>query len=271
MYRTLRVAPHGSHAESPTLSGIGEGCSDPSDRASRSSVRLGAYSPDTSDGGEAAGLSRDDKIVGMRVPETWSARLPFLEALEEDWQAVPRAVLIAASAFYLLFLFEAARGRGPLLMIDLVFVPIHEGGHLLFRFFGWAFLYVAGGTLLQLGVPLMLAAYFALQRQVQGTAFCTFFFFEQFLPIATYMADARAQQLQLLTVGDSGFVIHDWHYLFHALGLLNHDVQIAHAVRALGWLGMMATVAWMAWRSWPKSIEPARSVSMDANQKFGAR
>jgi hypothetical protein len=196
------------------------------------------------------------------VPDTWTERLPFLESIEDDWQNVPRAVLILASAFYLLFLYQAARGKGPLLMIDLVFVPIHEGGHLLFRFFGWQFLYVAGGTLMQLAVPLMLAAYFALQRQVQGTAFCAFFFFEQFLPISTYMADARAQQLLLLTVGDSGFVIHDWNYLFGRLGVLNHDVQIAHVVRTLGWLGMMATVVWMVWRSWPKSAELARSVNV---------
>lgn len=196
------------------------------------------------------------------MPDTWIERLPFLEPLDGDWQSVPRAVLILASAFYLLFLYQAARGRGPLLMIDLVFVPIHEGGHLLFRLFGWQFLYVAGGTLMQLAVPLMLAAHFSLQRQVQGTAFCTFFFFEQFLPISTYMADARAQQLPLLTVGDSDFVIHDWNYLFGRLGVLNHDVQIAHVVRLLGWLGMMATVAWMVWRSWPKSVELARSVSM---------
>jgi hypothetical protein len=193
----------------------------------------------------------------VRVPDILTERLPFLDVLEDDWHAVPRAALIGASAFYLLFLYEAARGTGPLLMIDLVFVPIHEGGHLLFRFCGWQFLYVAGGTLLQVGVPLMLAAYFAFQRQVQGTAFCLFFFFEQFLPIATYMADARAQQLQLITVGDSDFVIHDWNYLFGALRVLNHDIQIANLTRALGWIGMFATVAWMVWRSWPKAPEPA--------------
>ena len=81
--------------------------------------------------------------------------------------------------------------------MDGVFVPIHEGGHLLFRFFG-EFLNIAGGTLLQLGVPVALAIYFLFQRQAQGVAFCMFFFFEQFLPIATYMADARAQDLPLL-------------------------------------------------------------------------
>jgi hypothetical protein len=184
----------------------------------------------------------------MQLPESWTERLPFLEALEEDWQPVSWAVLIIAAVFYLLFLLQAARGTGVLLMIDLVFVPIHEGGHLLFRFFG-EFIAVAGGTILQLSVPLMLAIWFIFHRQIPGTTFCVFFFFEQFLPIATYMADARAQELPLITVGDADYVIHDWAYLFGKLGVLEHDTQIAHAVRVIGWIGMIATVAWMVWRS----------------------
>jgi hypothetical protein len=184
----------------------------------------------------------------MRLPETWTQRLPFLGALEDDWKPVPRAIMIVACAFYLLFLIQEARGSGPFLMIDLVFIPIHEGGHLLFRFCG-EFLAVAGGTLLQLGVPFVLATYFVFQRHVQGAAFCVFFFFEQFLPVATYMADARAQQLPLLTVGDADFVIHDWNYLFGKLGMLQHDTQIAMAVRVLGWIGMLATTGWMVYRS----------------------
>jgi hypothetical protein len=184
----------------------------------------------------------------MNLPESWTERLPFLEPLQEEWRPVNRAVLGIAGAFYLLFLYQAARGSGALLMIDLVFVPVHEGGHLLFRFFG-EFLAVAGGTILQLAVPLMLAIFFVFQRQIPGTAFCVFFFFEQFLPIATYMADARAQELPLLTVGDSDDVIHDWAYLFGKLGALNQDTQIARAVRVLGWIGMIATVAWFIWRS----------------------
>ena len=184
----------------------------------------------------------------MRVPDTWVERFPFLEPLEEGWQRVPIAALIVACVFYGLFLLQALQGSGPLLMIDIVFIPIHEGGHLLFRFFG-EFLAVAGGTLLQLGVPVMLATFFFFQRQVMGTAFCMFFFFEQFLPISIYMADARAQELPLLTVGDSDNVIHDWNYLFGKFGVLEHDTQIAHAVRVIGWLGMISTVAWMVWRS----------------------
>jgi hypothetical protein len=184
----------------------------------------------------------------MNLPRSWTERLPFLAALREDWEPVPRAAFGVALAFYAIFLFQAAAGPGFPRWMDLVFVPIHEGGHLMFRFFG-EFVAVAGGTLLQLGVPLMLASYFILHRQVQGAAFCIFFFFEQFLPISIYMADARAQELPLLTVGDTDNVIHDWNYLFGKFGVLDHDTQIAQIVRAIGWIGMLATVAWMSWRS----------------------
>jgi hypothetical protein len=205
----------------------------------------------------------------VHLPDTWTERLPLLAPLEGDWQPVPPAVLILACMFYSLFLVQAARGAGPFLMIDLVFIPIHEGGHLLFRLFGES-LMVAGGTLLQLATPLMLAAVFIFQRQVPGTVFCIFFFFEQFLPISAYMADARAQELPLLTVGDGDDVIHDWNYLFGRLGLLDHDTQIAHAVRLLGWIGMLATVAWMIGRSLPRR-HAAGAVSREGRRDLPAR
>jgi len=107
---------------------------------------------------------------------------------------------------------------------------------------------IAGGTFLQLFAPFALATYFAFRRQPQGVAFCSFFFFQQFLPIATYMADARAQDLPLLTVGDAEYVIHDWNYLFGKLGLLDHDIQIAGFVRMVGWLGMLGVCVWLIWR-----------------------
>jgi hypothetical protein len=190
-----------------------------------------------------------DPETRVRLPDSWTQQYPFLAPLETDWAPVSRAVMTGACAFYGLFILQVLRGTGVLLTMDLVFVPVHEGGHLFFGLFGNEFLAVAGGTLMQLGVPLMLAAYFALQRQVQGVAFCMFFAFEQCLPIATYMADARAQMLPLLTVGDSDDVIHDWNYLFGRVGWLAHDLQIAHVVRVIGWMGMLATVAWMVWRS----------------------
>lgn len=183
----------------------------------------------------------------MWLPESWTERLPLLGALEEDWQPVRRAALTAWLIFYAFVFYELmSDGAFPKFM-NLVFVPVHEGGHLLFGWFG-QFIAVAGGTFLQLAAPAMLATYFAFRRQPQGVTFCTFFFFQQFSPIATYMADARAQELPLLTVGSGDDVIHDWNYLFGKLGLLAHDTQIASAMRVVGWLGMLATVAWFVRR-----------------------
>ena len=185
----------------------------------------------------------------MRVPEWLSERFPFLDALEEDWQPVSRWALAAWLAFYALCLWGAAVGGGIPRWIDLVFVPVHEGGHLLFRFFG-QWLMVAGGTFVQLLVPCALTFYFVFRRQMPGVAFCAFFFFEQFLPIGTYMADARSQVLPLVTVGDSDNVLHDWYYLFNSIGVLQHDTTIGASVRVLGWIGMLCTVGWMTWRGW---------------------
>jgi hypothetical protein len=194
----------------------------------------------------------------VRVPLTIAEHFPFLVDLEYDWIPVTRYALIGWLVFYVVLLGNAAFGGHLFQWFDLVFVPIHEGGHLLFRFFG-EWIYVAGGTFLQLFVPFALAVYFAFQRQVPGTAFCAFFFFEQFLPVGIYMADARSQSLPLLTVGDSENVIHDWFYLFSSVHLLDHDTQIGGTFKLVGWMGMLATVAWFAWRSMQS---PAGDVSV---------
>jgi hypothetical protein len=190
------------------------------------------------------------------LPESWTERLPFLSALEEDWRPVPRVALIAWLIFYAFFLFELISGGAFQNYMNLVFLPVHEGGHLLFGWFG-QFIAVAGGTFLQLAAPAMLAIYFAFRRQPQGVTFCLFFFFQQFLPISIYMADARAQELPLVSVGSGDDVIHDWNYLFGKLGVLAHDTQIASAVRIIGWLGMIATVAWFTRRGLARTNQAA--------------
>jgi hypothetical protein len=188
----------------------------------------------------------------MEIPGWLSERFPFLDALQEEWEPVSRGVLIAWLVFYGVLIGNAALGGTLFQWFDLVFVPIHEGGHLLFRFFG-EWIMVAGGTILQLFVPFALAVYFLFRRQLFGTAFCAFFFFEQFLPIGVYMADARSQSLEYVTVGDPELAEHDWFYLFSHSGLLEHDTQIGGFFRVLGWIGMLATVAWFARRSWRKT------------------
>jgi hypothetical protein len=184
----------------------------------------------------------------VRLPDAIVDRVPQFGALDEDWEPVSRGAAIGWLAFFAIMLLSAASDGTLAHLADLVFLPIHEGGHLLFRFFG-TWIMVAGGTFLQLFVPFALAVYFILRRQLPGSAFCAFFFFEQFLPVAVYMADARCQCLQYVSVGDSGNFIHDWFYLFSSVGVVAHDTQIAAVVRGLGWIGMLATVIWFAVRA----------------------
>jgi hypothetical protein len=63
------------------------------------------------------------------------------------------------------------------------------------------------------------------------------------------MADALAQELPLVTVGEGENAIRDWAYMFIKLGLLEHDTAIGRTVRALGWLGMLGVVIWLGWRT----------------------
>jgi hypothetical protein len=168
--------------------------------------------------------------------------------LDEPWKPVSRPALVTWLIFYGAFLTYAFFNHGGFLFIDNANLIVHEGGHNLFGWFGPT-LGLWGGTLLQWLVPFLLAVYFFQQRQTTGFVFSLFFFFENWLYTATYMADARAQVLPLVTTGDPDFVEHDFYAIFSSLGVLNHDTQIAAVVRLLGWCGMIAVVVWLAIRT----------------------
>jgi hypothetical protein len=177
------------------------------------------------------------------------------------WQPLSLHSAIAWQAVYALFLVHAFRNTSGFLLIDNANLVVHEGGHLLFGWFGET-LGLYGGTLLQLLVPFALAASFAYRRHTAGTAFYAFFFFENFLYTATYMADARVQELPLVSVGSDEAVGHDWERIFSGLGLLQHDTQIASLVRLAGWGGMLLVAGWLAWRAWQDhQTDQARAAS----------
>src|SRR6266446_4444790 len=134
-----------------------------------------------------------------------------------EWKPVSKPALIGWLAFYVLFLLYAFTDKEGFLFIDSANLIVHESGHLFFGWFGPT-IGLWGGTLMELLVPLLLAVYFAFNRQATGTAFCVFFMFENLLYIAGYMADARAQELPLVTVGDPENGGHDWFNIFSQLG-----------------------------------------------------
>ncbi len=164
---------------------------------------------------------------------------------EKPWKPVSKPALVAWLVFYIGFMFYAFNAHGGFLFIDMANLVVHEGGHNLFMWFGPT-MHLWGGTLLQWLVPFLLAAYFFNQRETAGFVFCLFFFFENWLYTATYMADARAQVLPLVTTGNAEFAEHDFFRIFSDLGVLNYDTTIAAVVRLLGWCGMIAVVIWFA-------------------------
>ena len=177
---------------------------------------------------------------------------------DEPWKPVSRPALGAWIVFYLGFLAYAFSAHGGFLFIDSANLVVHEGGHNLFGWFGPT-IGLWGGTLLQWLVPFLLAVYFFTQRETAGFVFCLFFFFENWLYTATYMADARAMALPLVTTSDPDFVEHDFNAIFSSLGVLAYDTRIAAVVRVLGWCGMLSVVGWFAFtalKKQPRELHP---------------
>ncbi|HEV2991267.1 MAG TPA: hypothetical protein VG759_22705 [Candidatus Angelobacter sp.] len=174
---------------------------------------------------------------------------------EIEWKPLPRIQFFAWLAFYLLFLcFLAANFSSPTLL-DNVHLPIHEAGHLLFRWVGetaelW------GGTILQLLVPALLVITFMVRAELPGVVFCGVAFFHSLMGVATYMIDALHRELPLVTVGASSEEAeHDWVNIFNSLGVLPRAIQIGNTVRVLAWCGMIATIAWFCWRYYRARLE----------------
>ncbi len=176
-----------------------------------------------------------------------SLQSAYGDVFDRRWQPVSRPARVAWLVFYVGFLAYAFSAHGNMLFIDLANLVVHEGGHNLFGWFGPT-LCLYGGTLLQWLVPFLLALYFFTRRETAAFVFCLFFFFENWLYTATYMADARAQVLPLVTTGDPEFAEHDFFRIFTNWGVLDYDTKIAAVVRFLGWCGMIGIVVWFARR-----------------------
>ena len=129
-------------------------------------------------------------------------------------------------------------------LLDHANLLFHEAGHPAVGLFS-SRLEPYGGTLGQLAFPCVLAVAFWRKGQRLGFAAACIWFFENWLNIARYLADARALELPLVGGGD-----HDWSTILTRWGLLQYDTRIAAVLRLAGGLGIAATSAWVACRAW---------------------
>ena len=124
--------------------------------------------------------------------------------------------------------------------LDIVDLPIHETGHLLFRPFG-QFMMVAGGSLFQVIIPAIFVAYFVWQRSFYSAAVVLLWVGQSLINVYIYAADAVVIRLVLtsgLTGSEGSF--HDWNYLLTTVGLLGSTKTVAGIIRLLGTFTIIA-------------------------------
>lgn len=133
----------------------------------------------------------------------------------------------------------------PWILLDNANFMVHEIGHLMFIFFD-EFIMMLGGSLFQLLVPAIIAIYFGLKKSAFACGFGIFWLGNNFVNVARYIADARAQTL---TIYGSG---HDWNWILSRLDLLSQDTAIADVVYFAGRSLLVIALIIMAWAIWRK-------------------
>src|ERR1051325_10341879 len=153
----------------------------------------------------------------------------------KDWNRVTtRSLMGFICGLAVLGVLLLASEDGFVFLVDHANLLFHEAGHPIIGLFS-SRLGPYGGTIGQLVFPIALAVGFWRKDQPLSFAGSLIWFFENWLNIARYMADARAQELPLVGGGD-----HDWNTIFGAWQLLAYDTRIAAVVKSIGWIGMAA-------------------------------
>lgn len=146
------------------------------------------------------------------------------------------------SIFSAYFLDIAFRYKNNWCFIDGVNIWMHEAGHFLFMFLGSDFITIAGGTMLQILVPIVFVLYFYANDQRFSAALTTFWLGESIVNVSVYMADAIDMQLPL--IGGGGTEGHDWHNMFLMLDILPMTSTLSAITRMLGGLIIMSAIVW---------------------------
>ncbi len=127
-----------------------------------------------------------------------------------------------------------------------IVLPIHETGHILFIPLG-EFMTIAGGSLFQLLVPLIVSIVLLVQnRDPFGAALGLWWCGASMIDLAPYIYDAAEPQLMLLGghTGEDG--PHDWIYLLDTFGKVARSPVYGAMAHKIGIVIMIAGLAWAA-------------------------
>lgn len=187
----------------------------------------------------------------------------FLYELHEDVKEwcrgrlwLPRALFLLWFAYMLTQFWASSLYSGIFGGINLA---IHEWGHVVFGSFG-KFIAVAGGTILQCLAPVAAFVVFFKQRDYFAMAFTFGWMSTNLFGVATYMADARARKLPLVSIGYSDNITHDWTYMLNKMGVLALDTTLAFMTRVAASLSMFIFLGVGAYLCWlMHSLDPKKT------------
>lgn len=144
---------------------------------------------------------------------------------------IPKLIFaILATLYFLWIAYDPMQGS----FLDLVDLPIHETGHLIFRLFG-EFIGIAGGSLFQIIFPLVFVGSFIWRKQYFSAAIVMLWVGQSILNVWVYASDAVVMQL-VLTSGFTGAEgsFHDWNYMLTSTGLIDSTKTVAKIIRFVG-------------------------------------
>ncbi|MEN8145696.1 MAG: hypothetical protein ABFS14_12185 [Gemmatimonadota bacterium] len=150
-------------------------------------------------------------------------------------QQIPRLILLAAMVAYAALYAVNPQYLGALNGIT---EAVHQGGHGIFDEFSevaGAF----GGTIAQLGLPLVITFVLLLAGIRFGAALGTAWLAQNLFSVAGYMSDAADQELTL-TAAEAGR--HDWNYLLHHFDLLENAELLSGAVHMMGFVALVIAI-----------------------------
>jgi hypothetical protein len=133
-------------------------------------------------------------------------------------------------------------------LISGMILGTHELGHVVFSPFSEWWM-VAGGSILQIVAPIIVAIVLARQKEWIGVAIAGCWLAISLANMAVYVADASHGDLNLVSIGGGDDATHDWTYLLDHANLIRSDQIIATRIRGVAWLTLGLSFACGFWYS----------------------
>ncbi len=127
-------------------------------------------------------------------------------------------------------------------LLDNLNLIMHEAGHSILGIFGWRFLTVLGGTLLQVLIPFLVFVFAWRNRQQFLAQFSLYWLGFSWLETAAYCGDAYLRQMPL--IGGLPKSAHDFFNLMNMLNLMDHHKTIAWIMYAIGVSILVLGIFW---------------------------